>query len=67
MQWIQIILDDKATLSMLKIQFQGGFAGKDCQLLLETGIFIINIEGEKQIVIEFYPLDNNKVQISFYC
>ena len=44
------------------IQFQGGFAGRDCVLQgVETP------ETGYKTMMEFYPEDSNKLQVSFIC
>ena len=45
----------------IHIQFQGGFAGRDCQVEgLETQ------EIGYKTLMEFYPEDNNSLQVSFF-
>lgn len=56
-QHISVLLDEPLTVRALVMQFQGGFVGKDCSVVLEdsTG---------KQIHNEpFYPDDVNAKQI----
>ena len=43
------------TIEEIRIQFQGGFAGKLCRL--ET--------SEEKTSVEFYPEDVNVIQVSF--
>ncbi|CAF0727787.1 unnamed protein product [Didymodactylos carnosus] len=59
-QWIQINLAENVQLSSIAIKFQGGFSAK--KLLLQCRL--LKNEDEKMVSIaEFYPLDNNKLQI----
>lgn len=54
-QWIVINFEEECNVSSFAIEFQGGFAGKDCYL--EAG------SNERDIVVEaFYPEDVNKLQ-----
>lgn len=46
-------------ISAVKIQFQGGFAGKDCTMIISK-VKEIDSEELKQ---EFYPEDVNKAQV----
>lgn len=46
-------------ISKLQIQFQGGFAGKDCNIELKTA------ENDEIVKCEFYPEDINQMQVSF--
>jgi len=51
-QWISLEFVDYTTVSGLALQFQGGFAGKDCY---------VETEGTSKIL-QFYPEDSNKIQ-----
>ena len=59
-QWIQIDFERLVTVEEIHLQFQGGFAGRECL-----------IEGKKEPtenytrIQEFYPDDVNSIQISF--
>ena len=46
-------------ITKLHIQFQGGFAGKDCNLEMK------NAENDEIVKCEFYPEDINQMQVSF--
>lgn len=55
-QWIVINFEEECTVSSFEIEFQGGFAGKDCHI--EAGS-----DGKDTIVMEtFYPEDTNRPQ-----
>ena len=43
------------TISQLQIQFQGGFVGKSCQL-------IVNNNDDQTPPVSFHPEDSNKLQ-----
>ena len=53
----------RAIVTELRVQFQGGFAGRDCEL--RRGGRAGNVE-EGNLLTEFHPLDNNSVQVSFH-
>ncbi|XP_043279605.1 nuclear receptor 2C2-associated protein [Venturia canescens] len=55
-QWILIDFKEECKLTALEIQFQGGFAGKDCHL--EAGSNFKDLS----VVQCFYPEDTNKLQ-----
>ncbi|KAF7989573.1 hypothetical protein HCN44_008247 [Aphidius gifuensis] len=55
-QWILITIDEPCTLSTISIEFQGGFAGKDCHL--EAGTDSKNMKK----IQDFYPNDINTIQ-----
>ncbi|XP_011630231.1 nuclear receptor 2C2-associated protein [Pogonomyrmex barbatus] len=55
-QWVVIIYEKEHTLSSFKIEFQGGFVGKNCHV--EAG----NDRKELTIVESFYPKDKNGLQ-----
>ncbi|XP_029156507.1 nuclear receptor 2C2-associated protein [Nylanderia fulva] len=55
-QWIIINFEEECNISSFEIEFQGGFAGKDCHV--EAG----NDGKDITIVEAFYPDDTNKVQ-----
>jgi hypothetical protein len=50
---------DPVIIKELHIQFQGGFAGKDC--FIEGA----HSDGELTKIAYFYPDDVNKTQVSF--
>lgn len=55
-QWVTISFEKECTLSKFEIEFQGGFAGKNCHV--EAG------ENDKDTTVleSFYPEDNNSLQ-----
>ncbi|KAG7201590.1 hypothetical protein KM043_004334 [Ampulex compressa] len=55
-QWITIKFDEEIIVSKFEIEFQGGFAGKDCHI--EAG----DSEKELTTVEPFYPEDKNGIQ-----
>jgi len=55
-QWVSIEFEEETQMSGFSIQFQGGFAGKEC---------FVETDGNNKIL-DFYPEDGNKVQV-FYC
>lgn len=55
-QWIIINFEEECNLSSFEIEFQGGFAGKDCHL--EAG----SNERDTAVVEAFYPEDTNSLQ-----
>lgn len=55
-QWIQVSFDSERTVSGFAIQFQGGFAGKNCWIEASKD----GAEFSKQE--DFYPEDMNKAQ-----
>ncbi|XP_012540862.1 nuclear receptor 2C2-associated protein [Monomorium pharaonis] len=55
-QWVLIDFKDECNLSHFEIEFQGGFAGKNCHI--EAG----NNKKELTIVESFFPKDNNDLQ-----
>ncbi|XP_063704488.1 nuclear receptor 2C2-associated protein [Culicoides brevitarsis] len=55
-----ILLDFESVvpaISGVKIQFQGGFAGKDCTMILSKA------DGTEEIKQDFFPDDINKAQV----
>ena len=53
-QFISLTFDsDVKTISELQIQFQGGFVGKSCQLI---------VNNDQTSPVSFYPEDSNKLQ-----
>jgi len=56
-QWIRLAFADKVTLAAIEVTFQGGFAGKECQLLL-----VDEEQAQTQVCHTFYPEDSNKLQ-----
>ena len=59
-QWIQVDLEELYVIDEINIQFQGGFAGRDCWV---EGIDSPEM-GYKRLM-EFYPEDSNSLQVSF--
>ncbi|GFT30180.1 nuclear receptor 2C2-associated protein [Trichonephila clavipes] len=57
-QWLQMSFPQSTTVEEIHIQFQGGFAGKECWI---EG----NVNGEKNKICSIYPEDSNALQISF--
>ncbi|GLH06505.1 hypothetical protein R5R35_002340 [Gryllus longicercus] len=55
-QWILIELEEAVSISTFSFQFQGGFAGRDCEV--EGGID----RASMQVIEAFYPEDNNTLQ-----
>ena len=64
-------LDGQYVIDELHIQFQGGFAGRDCVLQrLEAGRDSASqgsetSKAEYKNMLEFYPGDSNSLQVSF--
>ena len=64
-------LDGRFLIDELHIQFQGGFAGRDCALQglgADRGCELQGGEiskNEYKNLIEFYPEDSNSLQVSF--
>jgi len=57
-QWIHFKFAEPKTITMLRLQFQGGFAGKECEL--ED---LSNTNPDKEVPrFQFTPSDINKVQ-----
>lgn len=54
-QSITITLETPSKISSFKIQFQGGFVGQDCSVLIQN-------ESEEPIIEPFYPEDINSEQ-----
>ncbi|XP_077290965.1 nuclear receptor 2C2-associated protein [Arctopsyche grandis] len=54
-QWVALQWKSPRTISAYNIQFQGGFVGHDCEIIL------VRDDGSKAIE-PFYPEDNNSVQ-----
>ncbi|KAM4052403.1 nuclear receptor 2C2-associated protein isoform 2-T2 [Anomaloglossus baeobatrachus] len=57
-QWITLEFPHKVCISEIHIQFQGGFSSRSCVL---QGCLK---EGELVKIAEFYPEDNNALQVS---
>ncbi len=55
-QWVLITFEEEASVSKLRMLFQGGFAGKNCHLEVSKD----GASFEK--CFEFYPEDSNKLQ-----
>ena len=62
-QFVHLEFESEVDVSELRIQFQGGFAGKDCWIESVAD----NTEVPRTLVkaCDFYPEDINSVQISF--
>ncbi|KAJ3034183.1 Nuclear receptor 2C2-associated protein, partial [Rhizophlyctis rosea] len=60
-QWILIDLLTPSPLTTLTLMFQGGFAGKDCDLLAVPST--ATSDDEWRHVLSFYPEDNNQRQV----
>ncbi|TRY81741.1 hypothetical protein DNTS_031656 [Danionella cerebrum] len=58
-QWVLLEFPQPVKLSELRIQFQGGFSGKSCKLEGSSK------EANLKHMLDFYPEDNNSLQISF--
>lgn len=56
-QWILLEFDEEVGVNALHIQFQGGFAGKDCWIEAPS------TEGDLQNVDSFYPENQNQTQV----
>lgn len=56
-QHISVLLDDPLTVRAVVMQFQGGFVGKDCTVVIEDG------QGQLLHNEPFYPDDVNAKQI----
>jgi hypothetical protein len=55
--WFQVDFDSPRTVSEVQLMFQGGFAGKNCRILISG-------QGpEFKDHAEFYPEDSNKLQL----
>ena len=52
-------LGSVAVVKEVRVQFQGGFAGRECELsaLGESG------DEERTLVVKFYPSDTNSLQV----
>merc|ERR1711894_39055 len=57
-QWIRLKFEKPVTIDELRIQFQGGFVGKECHI--ET---VSVAEETSTKVTDFYPEDKNSLQI----
>ncbi|XP_018348168.1 PREDICTED: nuclear receptor 2C2-associated protein isoform X2 [Trachymyrmex septentrionalis] len=55
-QWVLINFEEECSLSSFEVEFQGGFAGKNCHI--EAG----NDKKELIVVESFSPEDKNKLQ-----
>ena len=58
-QVISFQFEDPVIVERIDIQFQGGFAGKDCRLEITSS------ETGQKTFCEFYPEDVNQLQVSF--
>ena len=52
-------LGRRAVLTELHVQFQGGFAGRECEIRAGE-----REEKEGREIAQFHPSDNNSVQVS---
>jgi len=59
-QWIHLKFEEPKTIKVVKIQFQGGFAGKECNLEVINETPGAKSETEK---FQFAPDDSNKLQM----
>ena len=50
-QFVQILFEEKKAIAKLEIQFQGGFVGTQCHVLVND-----------DTKVEFFPEDTNKLQ-----
>lgn len=50
--------DDQLSIGKVKVMFQGGFAGKECSLLIQKS----KDDGGWKEISKFYPMDVNDVQ-----
>lgn len=55
-QWVFINFEEERSLSSFEVEFQGGFAGKNCHIEANSD------NKELTIVESFYPEDTNKLQ-----
>jgi len=60
-QWVQFGFSTPRTISKVKLQFQGGFVGKQCVLEAVTGQ-----SNDGDCKFEFFPADVNSLQ-EFVC
>ncbi|GIX98574.1 nuclear receptor 2C2-associated protein [Caerostris extrusa] len=58
-QWVVLNFSHDVTVEELLIQFQGGFAGKECWVEGKS-------DGVMNKISSIYPEDTNTFQISFY-
>ncbi|CAM4656733.1 unnamed protein product [Leuciscus chuanchicus] len=59
-QWVAFEFPQPVKVSELILQFQGGFSGKSCKLKGSAK------EEDLEHILDFYPEDNNCLQISFH-
>uniref|UniRef100_A0A672P0P9 Nuclear receptor 2C2-associated protein n=1 Tax=Sinocyclocheilus grahami TaxID=75366 RepID=A0A672P0P9_SINGR len=59
-QWVVLEFPQPVKVFELRIQFQGGFSGKSCKLEGSAK------EEDLKRIVDFYPEDNNCLQISFH-
>ncbi|XP_061171989.1 nuclear receptor 2C2-associated protein-like [Saccostrea echinata] len=55
-QWIELTLNSLSNVEEIQIQFQGGFAGKDCCIQMTDE------NNDKHTVMKFFPEDVNSIQ-----
>jgi len=55
-QWVLISFEEECNISSFEVEFQGGFAGKNCHI--EAG----NDRTQLTIIESFYPKDKNNLQ-----
>ena len=60
-QWVNIDLEEQCVIDEVHVQFQGGFAGRDCWFEGQESADI----GYKRLM-DFYPEDSNSLQVSFH-
>lgn len=59
-QWVILDFPQPVKATDLRLQFQGGFSGKSCKLEGSAK------ENDLKHILDFYPEDDNSLQISFY-
>ena len=58
---MNIDLEEQCVIDEVHVQFQGGFAGRDCWMEGQESAEI----GYKRLM-DFYPEDSNSLQVSFH-
>ncbi|CAI8058468.1 Nuclear receptor 2C2-associated protein [Geodia barretti] len=58
-QYVRVDLGRLAVVRELRVQFQGGFAGRECELKAGGG----GGGEEDRVLMQFYPSDTNSLQI----
>ncbi|KAL1251363.1 hypothetical protein QQF64_019159 [Cirrhinus molitorella] len=59
-QWVVLEFPQPVKVLELRLQFQGGFSGKSCKIEGSAK------EEDLKHIVDFYPEDNNCLQISFH-